>query len=136
MSETIATITLNAYSYLLPVAQLAVFVAVVILAPMATFRRTRPAASSGLIVASYVVGATTWFLGAGITFVSFGWVGLLIGLVVFGVGVVFLGMAGAGFVLGQVEIAWSLLVMSIITLAMRFGGAMLASQTKEDRLEP
>ena len=65
--------------------------------------------------------------GAGITFVSFGWLGLLIGIVLFGVGVVFLGMVGAGFVLDEPEIAWSLLVMSILAFAARFGGFYLTN---------
>jgi hypothetical protein len=94
---------------------------------MALWRKTRSAASVGLITVSYIFGATTWFLGAAVTFGSFGCIGLIIGLFVFGLGVVPLGIIGAFFSFGVKELGISLCVMLVITLAARFAGAALAA---------
>jgi hypothetical protein len=71
---------------------------------------------------SYIFGATTWFLGAAVTFGSFGWIGLIIGIFIFGIGVVPLGIIGAFFKLGINELGVSLCAMLVITLAARFAG--------------
>ena len=68
------------------------------LLPLSVIRKTRPLAGLGLFLASYVIGATAWFLGAGLAFAAFGWLGLLAGFLLLGVGAVLVGMAGAGFV--------------------------------------
>jgi hypothetical protein len=81
----------------------------------------------GLFIVSYIFGATTWFLGAAITFGSFGWLGLIIGVCVFGTGVVPLGIFGAFFALHINDLGISLCVMLLITLAARFTGAAFAA---------
>jgi hypothetical protein len=87
---------------------------------------------AGLLVASYLFGATTWFLGAAVTFGSFGWIGLIFGLFIMGVGVVPLGIIGAFFKLGVTELGVSLCVMLVITLASRFAGvACVAAADRE-----
>ena len=155
MRDTIAELALSAYSFLLPVAEVAFLLALVVLLPMAIVRKTRGVASIGLVIVSYVVGATAWFLGAGITFASFGWVGLFFGLLLFGVGVVFgagitfasfgwvglffglllfgvgvvfLGIVGAFLTFDEPSLALSLVVMSIVTFGARLGGAWLSGQ--------
>ena len=131
MRETIANISLSAYSFLLPIAEISFLVAVLVLLPMAVLRRTRHIASVGLVVVSYVVGITTWLLGAGITFASFGWLGLFFGLLLFGMGVVFLGIAGAFIRLDQPDLAVSLLAMSITAIAAQFGGFYLLKKREQ-----
>jgi hypothetical protein len=66
-------------------------VGIFVLAPLGIFRRTRGIAGVGLVSASWGLGAILWLYGAMITFTSWGWVGLIIGLFVFGVGVVPMG---------------------------------------------
>ena len=61
---------------------------------LSIFRRTRPWTGAILYWFSFLAGAATWFYGAGITFASFGWVGLFVGLVLLGVGVVPMGVIG------------------------------------------
>ena len=133
MREAIATFMIKAYSILLPIAWIGVAVVVFVLLPMAFFRKTRSSAGIGLVYASYLFGATTWFLGAGITFVAFGWLGLSIGLIIAGVGVVPLGIAGAYFRLDSGEIALSLLAMTAVTFIARIGGVMLAASGDDAR---
>lgn len=122
MREWIIETTLHLYSLLLPFAQWAFLLALVVLLPMAIFKSTRALAGSLLLGVSYLFGLTTWLFGAGIAFASYGWLGLFIGLILFGVGVVPVGIAGSYFKLDQTEIAISLIAMSVIT----YGARMLA----------
>ena len=127
MREWIAVTTLNLYSLLLPWSQWALLIAVVLLLPLAIFKRTRGFAGTALFALSYLFGITTWLLGAGISFISYGWLGLIIGLVVLGVGVVPVGIVGAYFKLGQTEIALTLVAMTIITYGARLLAAKFVS---------
>jgi hypothetical protein len=52
------------------------------------FRATRKLAGVGLVVSSYVFAVTLWAYSAVVTFTYWGWIGLIIGLVLLGVGVV------------------------------------------------
>jgi hypothetical protein len=128
MREWIIQNTIATYIFLLPLSFIALAIAVLILLPLAIWRKTRPAAGIGFFVVSYVFGATTWFLGATVTFGSFGWIGLIFGLFILGIGVVPLGIIGAFFSLGISELGWSLCVMLVITLAARVAGAILADR--------
>lgn len=123
MRQWIAGTTLSAYAFLLPIAWVALALVVFVLVPLAVWSRTRAAAGIGLFIASYVFGATTWFLGAGVSFASFGWFGLVVGLMIMGIGVVPIGIAGAYFSLNSGEMALSLLVMACITFGTRLLGA-------------
>src|SRR6266852_4401757 len=100
MREWIFETAINIYTFLLPFSSVAFAIAIVVLLPLAAWRKTRGAAGAGLLIVSYIFGATTWFLGAAVTFGSFRWIGLIIGLFIFGLGVVPLGIIGAFFTLG------------------------------------
>ena len=132
MQDWIISTTFYWYATLLPFAQLALLVSVVFLLPLALFRRTRVFSGTLLFALSYLFGATIWLLGAGITVASFGWLGLIVGLLVFGIGVVPLGIIGAYFKLNMLEISVSLIVMSIITYGARAIGITLANKLSAD----
>jgi hypothetical protein len=125
------------YTFLLPFSWIGLAVAVFILLPLAAWSKTRAAGGTGLVLVSYIFGATTWFLGAAVTFGSFGWIGLIIGFFIFGIGVVPLGIIGAFFTLGINELGISLCVMLVITLIARFAGAAFVAAAdrsyREDR---
>ncbi len=123
MREWIIEKAIIIHTVLLPFSWIALAIAVLILLPFAAWRKTRSSAGAGLVLVSYIFGATTWFLGAAVTFGSFGWIGLIIGLFILGIGVVPLGIIGTFFTLGISEIGVSLCVMLVITLAARFTGA-------------
>ena len=129
MRQWIMDTTLSAYAGLLPIAWVALAVVVFVLVPLAVWSRTRSSAGVGLVIASYVFGATTWFLGAGISFASFGWFGLIVGLMIMGIGVVPIGIIGAYFSLNSGEMALSLLVMGCITFGTRVLGAYCVSDS-------
>lgn len=130
MREWIMEIAVKAYTFTLPLYSIALAVAIFVLIPLAIWRKTRGAAGVGLMVTSYIFGLTTWLLGAAVTFGSFGWLGLIIGLLVFGVGVVPLAIIGAIFKFDDGGMAMVLFVMAAVTLGARFGGAYAASKAE------
>ena len=85
MRETIAEWSFKAYTILLPFAWIGLAIVALVLIPLALNRSTRGAGGIGLLIASWLFGVTAWFLGAGVTFASFGWIGLIIGLFMFGI---------------------------------------------------
>lgn len=131
MNQAIAEFCVKAYSILLPIAWIGVAIIVVVLLPMALFRATRSAAGTGIFFSSYLFGLTTWFLGATVTFVTWGWVGLLIGLIIAGVGVVPIGILAAFISLKEPTLGFSLIAMVVIVIATRMGGMVLAQSSGE-----
>lgn len=122
MRQWIIETTIGAYTFLLPAAWIVFAVVLFVVLPMLLWRRTRGVASLALVVASFIFGVTTWCLGAAVTFISFSWLGLMLGLVIFGLGVVPLGIIGAFFSLGMNDLGVSLLVMAAISVGTRFLG--------------
>ena len=93
---------------------------------LSIFRRTRPWTGAILYWFSFLAGAATWFYGAGITFASFGWVGLFVGLVLLGVGVVPMGVIGGLLEGGELAaMARGLLLMVVVTFLFRGVGVWL-----------
>ncbi len=125
MNEAIVEFSIKAYSLLLPISWVGVAIVVLVLLPMAIFKATRPAAGTGIFFSSYLFGLTTWFLGAAVTFVTWGWVGLIIGLLLAGVGVVPIGILAAFISLKEPSLGFSLIVMVIIVFVTRIGGMAL-----------
>jgi len=128
MRESIMEFAIKVYSVLLPISWIAIALIVFVLLPMCFFKRSRGFAGLGMIVASYIFGVTTWFLGAAITFGAYGWFGLIIGLLLFGIGVVPLAIIGAIFKLQTGIIAVWLIVMAVITIGTRIAGHSLVSK--------
>jgi hypothetical protein len=110
------------FGFFAPVAVFALVAVVLIFFPLTLWKRTRAFAGSWLVTASYILGLTTWFLAASVTFSSFGWIGLIIGLMIFGVGVVPMSIFGAFFEMEVVELGIALCIMPIVTFIVRMGG--------------
>jgi len=132
MRETVMTLAMKGYSMLLPFSWAALAIVVLLLLPMSLFTSMRRAAGLGMIIASHLFGLTVWMLGAAISFGTFGWIGLLLGLLVFGIGVVPLSITGAVFKLHHGLLAFWLFGMTATTLATRCWGRLLA-RTAMDR---
>lgn len=116
MHDWIMVTTLHLLSLVLPISQWAALFTAFILLPLAMFQQTRTLAGWLLYGVFLLLSLATWLLGAAIAFVSYGWLGLIIGLIVLGVGVVPIGMVGAYFVLAQPEISITITVMLALTL--------------------
>ena len=130
MREWVMEIAVKAYTFTLPFYELALAVAIFVLLPLTIWRKTRGAVGAGLLITSYIFGLTTWLLGAAVTFGSFGWFGLIIGLLFLGLGVVPLAIIGAIFKLDNGGLALVLFVMVVVTFGARFGGAYAASKAE------
>ena len=102
--------------------QIALLVSFFILAPMALFHKTRGAAAAGFVLTSFVYGILTWVMGLLITMQYWGPVAVVIGLLLFGVGVVPVGMLAAAF-----HSSWLEVGMLAIGLFLTFGSRMLSA---------
>ena len=133
MREWIAETAMNAFGFMLPVALIALGIAILLL-PFAAFKTTRAFAGVALTILSYVFGATAWLYGAACSFAAFGWVGLIIGLVFAGIGVVPLAMV-AGIFKADVPImvTWILLALVAATLLARFTGMAIMAASGDGR---
>ena len=134
MNETLAGFALSVYSATLTLSQGTFAVCVLVLLPMAVFPSTRGLAAGGLFLASWLFGLTTWALGATVTFATYGWVGLILGMMLFGVGVVPVGIFAAFVTLKLPSLGFSLIGMSIVVYAARVGAitAMALAPSETD----
>ena len=115
----ISVVTLNLFIKLLPIASWGLLLTVLIVVPLSFIRGTQKIAITCLEVFRWVFGLMVWFYSCGITFATFGWIGLFIGLIFFGLGVVPLAIFGSFFFMHNTSIAVSILVMSIIVWATK-----------------
>ena len=132
MTDRIIEFSLNAYTGLLPFAWIALGVIIVILLPLAIFKRTRRFSGTIIFYASYLFGLTTWFLGAAITLSTWGWLALIIGFFLAGVGVVPIGILASFITLKSASLGISIIVMGIVTYACRMGGVALSVHDSDE----
>lgn len=113
--------------WLFPISSIALILTVVIFVPLAIFKKTRGMAAVAVFIASYVFGITLWFWGFLLTYYLWGPGALIIGIFLFGVGVIPIAMLATLFhklwvVFGQ------LVLLTIITFGFRFLGVYLAEK--------
>jgi hypothetical protein len=95
-----------------------VVICLVVFAPMAAFEKTRGRAGIGFLLASYVFGFTLWMHGFLHTYLLWGVLGIVIGLLLLGVGVVPLGIIALAFN-GDWTMAGELILGVILTFGSR-----------------
>ncbi len=86
---------------------------------------------SGLIIyiSSYVYGLGTWIFGLAVTLALWGWIAVIIGLLLGGVGVVPIGMLAA-ILNGEWGIFWTLFISLALTYGARLIGTLLVSSAE------
>jgi hypothetical protein len=114
------------YPWLSLISAIAFFVCVLILLPLALFRKTRRFSGLGLFIASYIFGASLWVWAFLLTYVLWGAAALFIGLFLAGVGVVPIAMLATLF-----HGEWSVLGQLALLLIFTFGSRMLALHLSE-----
>jgi hypothetical protein len=92
---------------------------------MAISRKTRGVVGIIIFLSSYVYGLQTWIIGLLVTLTLWGWIAVIIGLFIGGIGVVPIGMAAAIFN-GRWSIFFVLLINVILTYGTRIIGGTLA----------
>lgn len=129
-----AVVGAKIYPWLTTVSSFALLVVLLVLLPLAFFRKTRLVSSSGMILASYVFGLTLWVYGLLLTLNLWGFLAVLIGLFMFGVGVVPIAMLATLFK-GMWETFGELVLTTVLTFGTRFAGVWIASKADRDQTE-
>jgi hypothetical protein len=104
------------FPWLVGINTLAVAATIVLFLPNAVFSSTPKFAGGGLVLVSYVFGATVWVWGLLLTYTVWGGVGLFIGLFMAGAGVVPLAVLAMLF-----RTEWAIVGQLILLVAMAFG---------------
>lgn len=102
-----------------------------VLIPMGFTRRTRVMAGNGTVLFSYIAGFTLWFYSAVITYYLWGMFAIIVGLMLFGIGVLPIAVLAALFE-GEWGLFGSLVYMIVLTYGSRMLGIYFLSQAEKD----
>lgn len=107
--------------YLITFNNIVTVVCIVLLLPLAPFRKTRIVPAYGLYVASFVFGVCVWVYGFMVTYEIWGGVGVFIGLMLGIVGIVPLGIIAAAW-----HFEWVIVAELIYGLVLTYGARAIA----------
>lgn len=127
-----AWLSATLYPWLVSLSGITLAITVFVLLPNAIFSSVPKFAGNGMLIASYVFGATLWVWSFLLTYLLWGGIGLAIGLFMAGMGVVPLAMIATLF-----KGMWSELGQLVALLALTFGvrtwgGYLLSKASKND----
>ena len=117
------------YPWLVDLSGFALAACIVLLLPLAIFRKTRSLAGWGLGMASWVFGVTLWVWCLLLTYQLWGIFAVLTGLVLLGVGVVPIAML-ATFVNGLWPSLAELVVITALTFGLRLAGVFVLAKAE------
>jgi hypothetical protein len=124
------------YPWVSTVAGFVLVIALPFLGVLALFRKTRGWAGTGLFVSSYVLGAALWLWSFLLTYTLWGPIAVVIGLALFGVGVIPLAIL-AGMFHGMWAAVAELVIGVGLVWGTRVAGMMLSSRrSKPERIAP
>ncbi len=106
------------YPWLVLISGITFVISILVLLPLGIFKKTRGVSAIGLLIASYIFGATTWVWSFLIAYVLWGFTGLFIGLFIGGVGVVPIAMLASIFN-GEWAIFGQLALLVVVTFGVR-----------------
>ncbi len=106
----------------------------IVFLPLSFFRRSRRVSCTAFITGSYMFGICGWLLGFLTTYTVWGFWALIVGLFLFGIGVVPIGIAAAAFH-GVWDTVWELLLLVVLTFAARGYAVYLANRVDRDIYE-
>jgi len=91
---------------------------------------------AGIIIyfSSYIYGLSAWIYGLAVTLALWGWIAVIIGLFLGGIGVVPIGMLAAVFN-GHWDIFFTLLLAAVLTYAARLIGMLLAESGERHKAD-
>lgn len=95
---------------------------------------TRGAIGMIIYVSSYIYGLNVWIFGLAVTLALWGWIAVIVGLFLGGIGVVPIGMLASMFN-GHWEIFWTLLIALVLTYGARVVGALLVTNHENQNRE-
>lgn len=127
-----AALSARALPTLIRGAGLVTWIGLPLLALLALVPAARGVAGQGLVVASFVYGATLWIMALLYTLDVWGWFAVLIGLMIMGVGIVPVALLAA-VLHGAWSMAGLLLVGVVLTFGARMAGLFLAAKAEARR---
>jgi hypothetical protein len=104
-------------------------ICIIILLPLGIFRKTRTISGIGLLISSYIFGATTWIWSFLLAYILWGFVGLFVGLFMGGIGVVPIAILATIFS-GEWVILGQLLLSIIFVFGFRFLAIYISSKAQ------
>jgi hypothetical protein len=107
-------------------------IAVLVLLPMSFFRKSRPLAGIGFYFGSYVFGLTLWAFSCLVCYYIWGYMALIIGLILAGIGVMPVAVIASLFT-GHWSLLWSLIFQIVLTFGTRYLGMRLIHAADERR---
>lgn len=118
--------------WLIGLCELAVGFNILVLLPLAVIPPTRQWAGLGFFLSSYVFGLTGWFMGLLLTYILWGPIAVIVGLLIMGIGVVPTAMLATLF--NGMWPEFGMLVLAVVlTYGLRLLGSSL-SKSKESRV--
>ncbi len=105
---------------------IALTISILIVLPLAIFRKTRGFSSVTLYIVSYIFGFIIWVAGFAITYQTLGTFGLIFGLLLGLIGVVPLGIIGSA-----IHADWGNAISLLIGLALIYGVRIIALKLAE-----
>lgn len=109
---------------------LVLVVDILLVLPLAIFKKTKGFSAIGLMVSSYVYGLTLWFWTLLLTYYLWGTVAVFVGLFMAGVGVVPMAMVATAFN-GEWAITGQITLLLLFTYGSRILGFHLAERADE-----
>jgi hypothetical protein len=100
---------------------------VIVLTPLAFFKKTREWSATGIYFFSYVFGLTLWFYSALISYVLWGFLALIVGLVILGIGVFPIALLASIFN-GEWSILGNIVYLAVLTYGCRVLAMFIASK--------
>lgn len=113
--------------YLIAASWVVLFIDVLILLPLSLFRRMRGHTGHLIYLSSYLFGLVTWLVGFILTYTLWGGWGVILGLMSFGIGVVFMAMFATMFK-GMWAMLATVIGLAVVTYGSRLVGALVAER--------
>lgn len=129
-----AWLSAKAYPWLQTISAITLIVLVVVLLPLSFFSRTRSFSGSGILISSYVFGLTLWVWGFLLTYVLWGGFAVILGLFLFGVGVVPIAMLATLFK-GMWPTLGELVFLTVLVFGLRFTAFWLLAKATRGQME-
>ena len=129
-----AWLSATIYPWLVDISVISFAISIFILLPLATLKKTRGASGIGLLITSYIFGATLWVWSFLLVYDFWGPLPLFIGIFLGGIGVVPIAMLASMFK-GEWGILGQLVLLIIITFGVRFlsGYIVEKAEQKDDK---
>jgi hypothetical protein len=115
------------WPWLFDASEITLVVCVVVLLPLCIFRKTRPWAGLGFYISSYIFGSLLFAFSCIVAYEIWGYVGLIVGLVLAGFGVVPVAFFAALF-----HAEWTILLDIVFGLVLTFGTRIVGLRLIKD----